>query len=398
MTASLTIGARTYGLADLNTWQDDHTGLSENERAALSYCQLWLSGAQEFVVHTSGSTGAPKPITLRREQMQASAHATGQALGLAAGMRSLVCLPVRYIAGQMMLVRGLELDLAMTLVEPASDPLTSLPADAAFDFTAVVPLQLQALLDGPADYRERFDRMKAVLVGGAPVSAALEQQAQALAAPVYHTYGMTETATHIALRRLNGPDASRFFQPLPGVEIDTDDRGCLRVKGPMTLDHWLQTNDLVELARAKLPTPLPLRGASRPPATCNLPPATCHLPSCTFRWLGRWDNVINSGGVKVQVEGVEAAVERAWLALGLAERRFFVTGVPDERLGEAVTLVIEGAPLTTEVEEVLLADISTRLDRFQRPRRAVYRTQLVETATGKIDRQASLVNVADEES
>jgi O-succinylbenzoic acid--CoA ligase len=259
-------------------------------------------------------------------------------------------------------------------------------------------LQLQTLLDGLPGYKGRLNRMQAILVGGAPVSAALEQQVQALAAPVFHTYGMTETATHIALRRLNGPDASPYFHPLPGVEIDVDDRGCLRVKGPMTLDHWLQTNDLVELARAKLPTPLPLRGASRPPATCNLPPATCHLPSCTFRWLGRWDNVINSGGVKVQVEGVEAAVERAWLALGLAERRFFVTGVPDERLGEAVTLVIEGAPLTTEVEEVLLADISTRLDRFQRPRRAVYRTQLVETATGKIDRQASLVNVADEES
>jgi O-succinylbenzoic acid--CoA ligase len=216
--------------------------------------------------------------------------------------------------------------------------------------------------------------MRAILVGGAPVSAALEQQIQTLTAPVYHTYGMTETATHIALRRLNGPDASPWFHPLPGVAIDVDNRGCLRVKGPMTLDHWLQTNDLVELA-----------------------PATCHLPPATFRWLGRWDNVVNSGGVKVQVEIVEAAVEQAWLALGWPERRFFVAGLPDERLGEAVTLVVEGAPLAVEDEQALLAATQRRLERFQQPRRVIYSPRLVATATGKIDRRASLVGDADRE-
>jgi O-succinylbenzoic acid--CoA ligase len=307
--------------------------------------------------------------------MQASAQATAQALGLASGMRALVCLPVRYIAGQMMLVRGLVLGLAMTLVKPAGDPLASLPADAFFDFTAVVPLQLQALLDGPPDYLERLNGMRAILVGGATVSAALEQRVQAITAPVYHTYGMTETATHIALRRLNGPDASPWFHPLPGVAIDVDNRSCLRIKGPVTLGHWLQTNDLVELA-----------------------PATCHLPPATFRWLGRWDNVINSGGVKVQVEMVEAAVEQAWLALGRPERRFFVAGLPDERLGEAVTLVVEGAPLAVKDEQALLADTQRRLERFQQPRRVVYSPRLVETATGKIDRRASLVGKADRES
>ncbi|HSN76462.1 MAG TPA: AMP-binding protein [Anaerolineae bacterium] len=359
-------------MSDLLAWQDDYASLTDNQRAALDFCRRWLNGQTEFVVHTSGSTGAPKPITLRREQMQASAHATGEALGLAAGMRSLVCLPVRYIAGQMMLVRGLELDLAMTLVEPASDPLASLPADAAFDFTAVVPLQLQALLDGPADYRERLDRMTAVLVGGAPVSAALEQQVQALAAPVYHTYGMTETATHIALRRLNGPGASPVFHPLPGVEIAVDDRGCLRLKGLMTLDRWLQTNDLVEMVPS------------------HLSPATCHLPPRTFRWLGRWDNVINSGGVKVQVETVEAAVGQAWQALGLDERRFFIAGLPDERLGQAVTLVVEGEALPAALEFGLHAALTQSLPAYQAPRQIIAITRFVETATGKIDRHASL--------
>jgi O-succinylbenzoic acid--CoA ligase len=367
MTASLTINQQTYNQQDLLNHQEhkQYADLSDNERAALAFCQRWLDGATEFVVHTSGSTGAPKPILLRREQMQASAAATGQALGLEADMRALVCLPVRYIAGQMMLVRGLVLGLAMTLVEPASNPLAGLPAGAVFDFTAMVPLQLQTLLDGPPDYFERLTRMQAILVGGAPVSARLEWRLQALSASVYHTYGMTETATHVALRRLNGPEATPYFNPLPGVEIEVDERSCLRVKGPMTLDRWLQTNDLVELAP---------RG--QPPAA--------------FRWLGRWDNVINTGGVKVQVETVEAAVEQAWLELGLDERRFFVAGVPDERLGEAVTLLIEGAPLASASRDQLFTTLDQRLDRFALPRCIVYLGEFAETSTGKVDRRASL--------
>lgn len=266
MATSLTIGAQSYDLTDLLAWQDDQVSLSANQRAALAFCQRWLSGAAEFVVHTSGSTGAPKPIALHRTQMQASARATAKALGLRAGMRALICLPVRTIAGQMMLARALELGLTMTLVEPAADPLASLPPDAAFDFSAVVPLQLQTLLDGPASYRTRLDRMTAILVGGAPISAALEQQVQAIAAPLYHTYGMTESATHIALRRLNGPDASPWFHPLPGVELAVDARNCLRIKAPMTLDHWLQTNDLVALSTPHPPLPTPHSPVCIPPS------------------------------------------------------------------------------------------------------------------------------------
>lgn len=375
MSASLAVGDQRYSAAALAAGPGDDPARSAHVAAALDFCRRWLAGQEEFTVHTSGSTGAPKPITLRREQMAASAAATGQALGLRPGMAALVCLPVRYIAGQMMLVRGLELGLAMTLVEPSGDPLASLPAAARFDFTAVVPLQLQTLLAGPPSYRARLSGMTAILVGGAPVSAALEQQLASLAAPVWHTYGMTETATHIALRRLDGPDASPWFHPLPGVELDVDERNCLRLKGPMTLDRWLQTNDLVDL--------IPADAARFTPHAAR------------FRWLGRWDNVINSGGVKVQVERVEAAVEQAWLALGLAERRCFVAGTPDARLGEAVTLIIEGAPLPAATQEALLAELTARVQRFERPRRVRYLLALAETASGKIDRAASLAQVAD---
>jgi len=394
---SLAIESRVFSAAELLAWPGDDVSLSANQAAALDFCRRWLAGQGQFVVHTSGSTGTPKPIMLRREQMEASVRATAQALGLAAGMAALVCLPVRTIAGQMMLARGLTLGLAMTLVEPAGDPLASLPASASFDFTAVVPLQLQTLLDGPPPpgYAQRLNRMQAILVGGAPLSAALEQQAQRLTAPLYHTYGMTETATHIALRRLNGPDASDWFHPLPGVAVELDERGCLRVKGPMTLDQWLQTNDLAALSSPPHPPPTALRPpftADRSPFTDHRSPITVH-PS--FRWLGRWDNVINSGGVKVQVEAVETAVAQAWLVLGLAERRCFVAGLPDGRLGQVVTLVMEGAALAAEEEGALLAATRARLEPFQQPRRVVYLPRLSETASGKIDRPASLAGLAD---
>ena len=374
MNATLTIGPRTYTGNDLRTLPADITTLgdTDNERSALAFCRDWLAGVEQFVISTSGSTGDPKPIVLRREQMLASALATGEALDLLAGMSALVCLPVRYIAGQMMLVRGLVLGLSITVVEPASDPLSNLAIDTQFDFTALVPLQLQTLLDGPRTYHERLNAMHTILVGGAPVNAALEERIQTLSAPVYHTYGMTETATHIALRRLNSPNASTDFHPLPGVEIDIDPRGCLRIKAPMTLNQWLQTNDLVKLSAPQPPAPSP---QSPPP---------------TFRWLGRWDNVVNTGGVKVQIEKVEAAVGSIWRALGLAERRYFVAGLPDKRLGEAVTLVIEGEPMDAGDQTTLQSALAANLDLYEAPRRVIYIPTFATTDTGKIDRRSSL--------
>jgi O-succinylbenzoic acid--CoA ligase len=354
----MTIDQATYSVEQIrNTVLTLDPAAGDNALAALAFCRAWLSGAQSFVVHTSGSTGAPKPITLTRQQMQASAHATGQALGLRAGMNALVCLPTRYIAGKMMLVRGLELGLHLTVVEPASDPFTEL-SDSGIDFTAFVPLQMQTVLSGPN--RGQLDRMHAILIGGGPVGAALEAAIQEIAAPIYHTYGMTETATHVALRRLNGADRSDRFFPLPGVQCRVDERGCLAVCGPMSNHEWQQTNDLVRL-----------------------------FGDGAFVWLGRWDNVINSGGVKVQVEQVEAEIERLLAAFFSEQpRRFFVAGQPDERLGQVVTLVLEGAPLDPDLEQRVLADLRQALGAFDAPRRIVTVATFAETPTGKIDRRA----------
>jgi O-succinylbenzoic acid--CoA ligase len=280
----------------------------------------------------------------------------------------------------MMLVRGLVLGLEMQVVEPAADPLAALPDGWQPDFAAFVPLQMQTLLDAalhaPADscfgeqterafrYRRLLEGMHAILLGGGPVSETLGDAIRQLGAPVHHTYGMTETATHIALRRLNGPAAADAFVPLPGVELALDGRGCLAIRGAMTGGAWVQTNDLVDL-----------RGDG------------------SFAWLGRADNVINSGGVKVHCEQVEAAVgalqarrpNQPW-----AGRQVAVVGLPDARLGQAVTLVLEGAALAPAQEAELAAALRAVLDRFTLPRRFAYLPHLPQTPTGKIDRAGLL--------
>jgi O-succinylbenzoic acid--CoA ligase len=352
--------------------------------AVFNFSQAWLRGDATFEVQTSGSTGAPKPIQLLRGQMEASARATGAALGLTTGMNALVCLPVHYIAGRMMLVRGFVLGLNLIVVAPAADPLAALPPDIAIDLAAFVPLQMQTLLDialdahnsscfpedtrQAASYRRRLDALRAILVGGGPVSPALETQIRHLTAPVYHTYGMTESATHVALRRLNGVDASPAFVPLPGIATGVDARGCLHLHGPMTNNALLQTNDLVDLQ-----------------------------PDGSFLWLGRWDNVINSGGVKVQVEGVEATIATVAAEqpeLDLARRRFFVAGLPDARLGQVVALMVEGDALNDDQAVQLRWALSQALPRHHAPRQIIYYPRFAETPTGKIDRKAVLAFIA----
>lgn len=341
---------------------DDPGAAPDTVRPALAFCQAWMRGDSEFLLHTSGSTGAPKPITLTRTQMEASARATAAALGLVPGLRFLVCLPTAYVAGRMMLVRGLVLDSEMILVAPSSDPLRDV--SQPIDFTAVVPLQLRTLLDGPDEKRALLDGARAILVGGAPVDAALEGAVSGLRAPVWQTWGMTETSTHVALRRLNGTQPDDAFHLLPGAEIRLDGRGCLAVRGPMTNGVWIQTNDLVAIAGER-----------------------------AFRWLGRVDNVINSGGVKVFAETVEAEIAEIMATLdqqaSREPRRHFVTGVPDERLGETVALVIEGAPDSDQTQGALLAALRERLGPFRAPRVLLYVDQFSMTGTGKIARAAT---------
>ncbi|WP_460502573.1 AMP-binding protein, partial [Hymenobacter agri] len=177
--------------------------LNGYEAKVLDFVRQWLNGTQEFTLHTSGSTGTPSAIVLRRRQFEASARRTADFFDLGPGDRALVCLNCEYIGGMMMLVRGLERNMHLTIVEPHADPFAYVADNAEFDFSAFVPLQLKAVL--AAGHAPRLNKMKAFLIGGAPADATLTQELQPLTAAAWLTYGMTETCSHVALRRLNGP-------------------------------------------------------------------------------------------------------------------------------------------------------------------------------------------------
>lgn len=327
---------------------------SEYEASNLDFISAWLTGQETFTLQTSGSTGLPKSITFKRTQMQASAARTVRALGLEKGITALVCLNTKYVAGKMMLVRALEHGMKILIVDPGSNPFQQLSSGTNLDFMAVAPLQLQTLLDNPKD-NTRLNLMKAILVGGAPVSLKLKNSIKTLTCPVYETYGMTETISNVAFKLLNTSKASNYFIPLPGVNVEVDDRGCLIIHDAIQPDPII-TNDAVKINRIG------------------------------FRWLGRADHVINSGGVKIHPEKVESDLEAVFQTL-TTPHNYFIGSLPDDRLGESVTLYIEGEHIN-DSDVVKLKEAFARFpDRLQRPRKAVLITKFHYTQTGKINRK-----------
>ena len=355
---SLVLNGHTFVLAELPSESPSTPELSDFERDTLDFCQQWLTGAPSFTIHTSGSTGKPKAITHTRQQMLASAQATVQYLGLVAGMRALVCIPTRYVGGRMMLVRSLETGMRIQALDPRGNPLGRLLAkDEPPHFVAMVPMQLQQFLEETPQLAEQLATTKAIILGGAPVSPTLQSALQVLPCPVFHTYGMTETVSHVALRRLNGPEPEEDFGLLPGIEADLDDRGCLRLRGEVSDQAWVTTNDLV----------------------------TWTAPG-RFRWLGRADNVVNSGGVKIFTEQIENQIEALWSGTA----RFFLYGLPHPKLGEQLTLVVEGNIWSTEEQQALLERLRQTLPPYQAPKVITFVPTFVETPTGKVMRKQTV--------
>ncbi len=331
------------------------TGLSKPE----AFIQQWDKGHEWFEFQTSGSTGVPKTIQASRSAMIQSARLTGQVLGLQQGENALLCLPIDFIAGKMMVVRSKVWKMNLVIAEPTANPLLSVQSHIRIDFAAMTPLQVSACIGNPAT-RPIFENIRNILIGGAPVSPCLQQQLHGFTNVIYETFGMTETLTHIALRRLNGPDADDYFKVLPGVEVATDDRGCLAIYAPHLDQPHIITNDLVELADPK-----------------------------RFRWLGRNDHVINSGGIKIIPEQVEKQ-------LGSVIRLpFVIVGVPDETLGTKAVLLIEDP--NAEQEMVYragtekYAEYSPLFEGLsnpqQKPREIRFVHALPKTISGKIIRQ-----------
>ena len=319
-----------------------------------TFLKDWFDETSIVKVKTSGSTGKPKTIELQKKHMVNSALATGAFFDLQEKTTALLCLSADYIAGKMMLVRALVLGWSIDIVEPSSNPLLSIKKN--YDFSAMVPLQLENSLS-------ELYRIKTLIVGGAPVSNTILKKLQDLSTAVFATYGMTETSTHIAVKLLN-KDAmslrggmtwqSQNYKTLPNVNISIDTRNCLIIKAPKISDTVINTNDIVEI-----------------------------ISKTEFKWLGRYDNVINSGGIKLIPEQIEKKLA------SVIDHRFFVTGISDERLGEKLVLVVEALSLKTEALKLELKNL-TSLDQFEIPKEIYAVKAFVESETKKIQRQKTL--------
>jgi O-succinylbenzoic acid--CoA ligase len=270
------------------------------EESVGSFLLDWLNDKKHVTVQTSGSTGAPKAIKIRKWHMVNSAKATAKHFKLPEKTTTLLCLPADFIAGKMMLVRALVLGWHIDMARPKSNPLDNVYR--RYEFCAMTPFQLDNSLS-------RLHLLSKLIVGGGAIAPSLVQRIRQVSTKIYETYGMTETVTHIAARRVNpkkSKEAPIPFKALDKVTLEQDERGCLVIKAPAVSSDPVVTNDLVELITYK-----------------------------KFIWLGRVDNVINSGGVKLYPEQIEQK-----LAVHL-QVPFFIAGVPDDSLGEKVALFVE---------------------------------------------------------
>ena len=301
----------------------------------------WNNSCDTITVHTSGSTGKPKLICVEKRRMIASARMTCSFLGLKPGDTTLLCMPLDYIAGKMVVVRSLVYNLKLISIKPSSHPLTTLTEPPVF--AAMTPMQVYCSMQENKEC-ELLSKIKHLIIGGGAIDEDLEAQLRTFPNAVWSTYGMTETLSHIALRRLNGQDADAWYTPFDGVSVSLAPDDCLVIDAPAVCPCTLNTNDVAEL----------------------------HPDGKRFRILGRKDNVIDSGGIKIRIEDIENAL-RTHL-----QTPYIITKRKDKRFGEIVVMLIE----TEDVIEV--NDICARvLPHYWRPKEYISVDKIPLTGTGK---------------
>lgn len=308
------------------------------------FYKVWNDGCDTLVVHTSGSTGPPKSLLVEKRRMVASAKMTCDFLCLKKGDTALLCMSLDYIAGKMMAVRALVRGLRLVEMEPTGHPM----ADEAvrhlhFDLAAMVPLQVYNTLQVPEE-KVKLMQVRHLLIGGGPLDERLEKELRLFPNHVWATYGMTETLSHVAMRKVNGEDASPWFEPMPGVELSVNNDNCLVVNAPQVCEEILTTRDIVEM----------------------------HPDGKRFKVVGRVDNVACCGGLKIQLEKVEE------LLLPHLRQPFLIAKEKDEKFGEILVLVVEGEP-HKEIEGI----VDNILPLYWKPKKTVFVKQLPMTETGK---------------
>lgn len=305
----------------------------------------WNNPKNTVEVQTSGSTGVPKCIRVEKQRMLNSARITCDFLGLKSGDTALLCMPLDYIAGKMVVVRSIERQLRLTTVEASGHPLKNITN--SFDFAAMVPMQVYNSLQ-VAEEREKLRTIKHLIIGGGPINDDLQQQLSSFPNNVWSTYGMTETLSHIALRRLNGENASLWYTLFSTVSISLNAKDCLVIEAPLVHKGRLETHDRAEIRDGK------------------------------FRILGRLDNVINSGGIKIQTEEVEEMLRPH------IKMPYLISKCSDEKFGEVVVLLTECPDLS--LVKAICCDI---LPKFWQPKHYLYTKHIPLTGTGKPARKTA---------
>ena len=310
----------------------------------------WFSESDFLEIKTSGSTGKPKTIRLQKHHITNSVKATTEYFDINPGSKALLCLPLTYVAGKLMVLRSLISGWKLQMVEPSSNPLQGLTYN--FDFAAMVPLQLENSIS-------QLNQIKKLIVGGGKVSESIVEKIQKSECEVFETYGMTETITHIAVKRLNQFQYfPSHFEVLPNVTVFKDERDCLVINAPKIYNNLIVTNDVVQL-----------------------------ISNNQFKWLGRIDNVINSGGIKLHPEEIEGKLK------GILNQRFFVTSEKDERLGEKLMIVVETKEVNLVNQLIIKIKELEILTNFEKPRKIVLLEQFLETSSGKIRRSETLTQM-----
>ena len=332
------------------------TGKAEEtlNQQVLDFLHQWYDGNQHIELQTSGSTGKPKIIRVEKHQMVQSALMTGKYFGLQSGNTALLCLSPEFIAGKMMIVRAIVLGLNL-IIQPL-DALITAQTPVTFDFAAMVPLQVARLL------RENlaiFQHIRTLIIGGSSLSAPIETALQSVSTQCWHTYAMTETVSHVAVRPINGPNKTSWFTPLEGISIFLNPAGCLCIDAPSIAAETIETNDLAEMDQGK------------------------------FKILGRTDDVVISAGYKINLAQTEQKLGT------VISQPFFLTSENHDESGQILVLFVEDKPSANSLHE-LSQKIDSVLHSAEKPRKIIQMPHFEYLGSGKISKHGTRLKHASD--
>jgi O-succinylbenzoic acid--CoA ligase len=343
---------------------DNSISINNNFCSNLSYAanvmrfyEEWKNASETITANTSGSTGKPKEIQIQKKAMRVSAQQTIDYFEIKEGQNLLLCLPIEFIAGKMMVVRCIVAKAHLVISEPSSNPLLSLITNKPIpiDFAAFTPFQVAAILENPIT-KKIFTGIKTIIIGGGEINAKLEKNLATLDKNIYATYGMTETITHIAVRKI-GAQSNAIYKAFKEINLGLDPRNCLTIQANYLGKDPIITNDIVEFEGPK-----------------------------EFVFLGRVDNVINSGGIKLHPEKIEAKIN------SILDETFFVHYKSDEELGQKIILVIERSEAYDATTLGLLKNsLKDILEKYEVPKEIVFVKEFKRTDNGKVNRGLSIL-------